>query len=80
MASQIRDMIILVNDLKPMYTYWDALYHPYCYNNITSDYVFDRPAPEGSVDSVVDIIRRYAGMGSMVLKYDSGEEQRVKAN
>ena len=80
MATQIRDMIILVNNLKPMYTYWDALYHPYCYNlNITSDYVFDRPAPNGTVDSViVDIIRRYAGMGSMVLKYDAGEDQRVK--
>ena len=70
MASQIRDMIILVNDLKPMYTYWDSLYHPFCYNlNVTSDDVFDRPAPSGAVDSViVDIIRRYAGMGSMVLK------------
>ena len=80
MALQIRDMIILVNNLKPIYTYWDALYHPFCYNlNLTSDDVFDRPAPDGSVDSViVDIIRRYAGMGSLVLKYDAGEDQRVK--
>jgi hypothetical protein len=80
MATQIKDMIILVNDLKPSFVYWDTLYHPFCYNlNIGSDDVFDKPKPDGSVDSViVDLIRRYADIGYLVLKYDPGEEFSVR--
>lgn len=80
MATQIKDMIILVNDLKPSFVYWDTLYHPFCYNlNVGSDDVFDKPKPDGSVDSViVDLIRRYADIGYLVLKYDAGEEYSVR--
>ena len=75
MSKAIKDMIILVNELKPEMIYWDTLYHPYCYNlNVPSDSVYERPSPTGTNSVIVDIIKKLAEIPSDTYTWTKKEE------